>query len=92
MAYDAGVMTPKSLAAILTQHGKAKSEGSRYVLEGGVGCTLYCSLGTDALTVSATELELGELLVAKSGNETFVLAYEDIRAIRFGGGKRKTGY
>jgi hypothetical protein len=88
-------MTSKVLAAILTQHGKCKQEGSRYLLPSEVGASVYIAIGSEALTVDNVNelvLEPDVVIAVTSRSERYVMTYEDIRALRFHGRGRATGY
>ncbi len=88
-------MTPKVLAGILTDQGGCESDGERYFVPSGVDVSVYCAMGMETLTVDRVgelqlESEIAVLVTARA--EKYVLAYEDIRGLRFSGKERSTGY
>ena len=88
-------MTSKVLTEILTHHGKCKREGDRFLLPADVGASIYAAVGTEALTIDqVNEVALDpEVMVAvTTRGDRYVVAYEDVRAFRFHGRGRTTGY
>ncbi len=93
--YDGLTMTSKVLAGIVTDQGGCKSDGQRYLVPGGVDASVYCALGMETLTVDrVSEFQLEpEVLVLITGRaEKYVLAYEDVRGLRFSGQEGSAGF
>lgn len=87
-------MKAQILAEILTGAGGSK-DGARVTAPDGESITIYVSMGLEPLIVdrvTAVELadEMATLITAKK--ERYFVAYEDLRAVRFGGQGPGPGY
>jgi len=80
-------MTSKVLAEILTEHGGFDRDGDTFSLPSGPTATIFASLGQHSLIIErVAKVSLGAevLVVSTRRSETFVVAHEDVRALRFG--------
>ena len=88
-------MTHKALSEILTKYGDSRQTGTRVEVPPTLELTLFAALGEESLVIDrvrAVDLE-GEYAVASTARgERYVVLYEDVRAVRFGGGAAGAGY
>lgn len=87
-------MTSKNLIEVLVHQGGGVRDGDQVRLSRESDTTMFVSLGNEALTIErVTQLELrGDMVIATTHrNEQYVVAFEDIRALRIGPSGNKTG-
>lgn len=85
-AYDFRTMTSKVLSDVLTRHGKGVQEGQIVRLEHDAEVTVFATIGQETLAierVAELNLEHEVVVVTTRRSEHYVLAYEDVRSIRF---------
>lgn len=88
-------MTLKALTEIFAKQGGAAAKGGRVELPAAADVTLFAAIAHESLVVErvkALDLETEYLVAHTARNERFVLAYDDIRAVRFSGGQSGAGY
>lgn len=86
-------MTSKVLIDVLT-NAKGKREGDAIHLDDSADVTLFATLGTQTLTIDKIRVvECGpEVVIATTRKQDrFVLAYEDVRALRIGAVRNRAG-
>jgi hypothetical protein len=82
-------MTHKALSEILTKYGDARQSGTRVEIPPKTDVTFYAALGEESLVIDRirqVELDSEFVVATTARSEKFVLLYEDVRAVRFGGG------
>lgn len=84
-------MLSKVLAKILTDHGKCKQDSDRYLVPDETSLTLYASVGDETLTLGKLkEVVLDtDVVIAISRDARTIVTYEDVRAVRFSGEKKR---
>ena len=93
-AYDGVTMTSQVLADILEKRVGCTPDGDRRVVPDDRETTVYVALGQETLIldkVVAFELAT-EVVVISTRKDHYVLAYEDVRGVRYGRGKSSAGY
>ena len=81
-------MTHKALAEILTKYGDGRQAGARIDIPPSLDTTLFVAFGEEGLVIDwVRSVELGaEFAMASTARgDRYVLLYEDVRAVRFGG-------
>ena len=79
-------MNSKALTQVLSTHGKGKEANSVIEFGDGASVTVYANFGGESLSISGiTQIQMEEdMVIAQTRKrETFVVASEDIRALRF---------
>lgn len=89
-------MKRQVLEDLLVRHGDAKADGDTLIIPDDTEASLYIAMGYEPFVVdrvSALKLE-GEAVVAKTRrNERYLIAYEDLRAVRLSDeGSHRAGY
>lgn len=82
-------MTHKALTEILSKYGDGRQSGSRVELPPSVETTLYVALGEEGMVIDRVRsvvLEAEFAVATTARGERYVVLYEDLRAVRFGGG------
>lgn len=85
-AYDLLTMTSKVLSDVLTRHGKGAQEGQIVRLQQDTEVTVFASIGQECLAIERVaefNLEHEVVVLTTRRSEHYVLAYEDVRSIRF---------
>jgi len=85
-------MTTTSLVELLCKHGNCSQKGNILHTEAAQQLTFYVNVGAEAMTIGGIEsVEIDDtLLIAKTQKEdVFILACEDVRALRIGKEKEK---
>jgi hypothetical protein len=81
---------------MLARHAEAKADGDALVIPAGTEASLYIAMGLEPLVIDrVSDLLLeSEAIVAKTRRkERYVVAYEDIRAVRLSPeGSGRAGY
>lgn len=88
-------MTHKALAEILTKYGDSRQTGTRVDVPPSLELTLFAALGEESLVIDrvrSVDLEGEYAVVATARGERYVVLYEDLRAVRFGGSGAGAGY
>jgi hypothetical protein len=88
-------VTHKALSEILTKYGDSRQVGSRLEVPPSIELTVFAALGEESMVIErvrSLELEGEYAVVATARGERYVLLYEDVRAVRFGGGAASAGY
>ena len=88
-------MTHKALAEILTKYGDSRQVGSRVDVPPSLDLTLFAALGEEGLVIDrvrAVDLEAEYAVASTARGERYVILYEDLRAVRFGGAAGGAGY
>lgn len=92
-AYDDLIMTSKVLIDVLIHHAGGVREGDEVRLGRDSDITLFAAVGNDTLAVErvvSLDCRPEVLIAATHRQEHYVLAYEDIRAVRIAAvGSRK---
>src|SRR5690606_22806782 len=86
-AYDRPIMTSKVLSEIFIKHGSGAREGDAVRLTRDADASLFVTMGSETLTINrVTMVEFTpEVLIATTHrHERFIIAYEDVRGVRFG--------
>jgi hypothetical protein len=81
-------MTHKALAEILTKYGDGRQSGARIDIPPSLDTTLFVAFGEEGLVIDRVRsVELGAefALASTARGDRYVLLYEDVRAVRFGG-------
>ena len=81
-------MTHKALAEILTKYGDARQSGARIDIPPSLDTTLFVAFGEEGLVIDrvrSVELAAEFALASTARGDRYVLLYEDVRAVRFGG-------
>ena len=86
-------MTSKVIAEILAKHGGFERDGDRLTATSDSLATLFAALGQESLIIDrVTTVDIDkDVLVVSTRKERYVLACEDVRALRFSA-RSKTGY
>jgi hypothetical protein len=86
-------MTSKVIAEILAKHGGFERDGERLTVGDEAETTLFASIGRESLIIDRVRhVDIDkDVLVVATRKERYVLACEDVRALRFSS-SRKTGY
>lgn len=88
-------MTHKALAEILTKYGDSRQVGTRVEVPPSLELTLFAALGDESLVIDrvrSVDLEAEYAVCATARGERYVVLYEDLRAVRFGGTTSGAGY
>jgi hypothetical protein len=86
-------MTRKVLGEMLLAHAHCTSDGDVYTPGDGTDVDIYVTIGDTLLTIKAQRFSLEtEVLVVDSKDGTFVVAYEDVRAMRTSKPAGRLGY
>lgn len=86
-------MTSKVLIDVLVKANGSK-DGDLITLEKTSDITLIAAVGSHTLTVdrvASVECQTDVLIATNRKNDRFVLAYEDVRAVRIGAARNKAG-
>lgn len=86
-------MTSKVLIDVLID-ANGKREGDVISMDSDADVTLFASVGNHTLTVdriAAVECRNDVLIASTRKSDRFVLAYEDVRAVRIGAVRNKAG-
>ena len=87
-------MTQKVLTDVLMKYGPAEREGDEVRLGKDAEASVFVSVGDETLTlqrVGAVELHHDYLVISTRRDEHYVMAYEDVRVVRFGPRGKKAG-
>jgi hypothetical protein len=88
-------MKRQVLEDLLTRHADVKVDGDSINVADDAEVSVYIAMGIEPLVIdriSSLKLE-GEALVAQTRrNERYLIAYEDLRAVRVHHGGSRTGY
>lgn len=88
-------MTHKALAEILTKYGDSRQVGTRVEVPPSLELTLFAALGEESLVIDrvrSVDLEAEYAVASTARGERYVVLYEDLRAVRFGGSGVGAGY
>lgn len=88
-------MNAKRLTDIVTEHGNASKEGNALRLPAEKAATFYVGLEGESLVVDrVTHVEAHDdvVVLTTSRKETFVVAPEDVCAVRFAAKDSAAGY
>lgn len=80
---------------MLTRHGRATTKGEQLVVADGVETTVYVNVGIEPLVIDrviAMTLEKDAAVVHTRRDEVYLVAYEDVRALRVCAGTNAAGY
>lgn len=86
-------MTSKVFIDVLQNVGGVR-EGDTIRVDGDADITLFVSLGIQTLTIDRiAEVECRDdiLIASTRKNDRYVLAYEDVRAVRIGANRKQAG-
>ena len=86
-------MTSKVLIDVLIE-ADGKRDGDVISMEDNADITIFASVGNHTLTVdrvTAVECRTDVLIASTRKHDRFVLAYEDVRAVRIGAVRNKAG-
>lgn len=88
-------MKRQVLQDLLTRHADVKADGDTLHVADDAELSVYVAMGIEPLVIdriASLKLE-GEAIVASTRrHERYVIAYEDVRAIRVHDGGGRTGY
>jgi len=88
-------MTSKMLVEVLAKYGHCEREGDVIRIGANTQVSVFATVGDETLTIHrVTQIELMAevLIVTIHRGDLYAIAYEDVRALHFGGNKSKTGY
>jgi hypothetical protein len=80
---------------LLTRHANAKRDGDSLQLPSDLDATLYVGVGSEQLIidrVSSLTIEGDIVLAVTKRKERYLVACEDVRAVRFGESSLRAGY
>ena len=88
-------MTHKVLTDIFTRQGNCRRDGDTVHVPKEAEACLFVALGAESLIVERIvrlELDTDVLSAITARRERYCVAYEDVRAVRFGDSDSHTGY
>jgi hypothetical protein len=88
-------MTHKVLTDIFTRQGNCRRDGDTVAVPKEAEACLFVSIGVESLIVERIirlELDADVLTAITARRERYCVAYEDVRAVRFGDAESHTGY
>lgn len=88
-------MTSKTLTEVLLTLAAGVRDGDEIKIGRDTAATLFVALGNETLTIdriTAVECKADVLIASTQRNERFVLAYEDVRALRIAGVAAKASF
>ena len=81
---------------LLTRHADVKADGDALIVAEGTEVSLYVAMGIEPLVIdriASLKLEHEALVASTRRKERYLIAYEDLRAIRvLGADAARTGY
>lgn len=88
-------MKRQVLQDLLTRHADVKVEGDSLNVAADVEVSVYVAMGSEPLVIdriSSLKLESEAVVAATRRNERYLIAYEDLRAVRIHDGSGRAGY
>ena len=88
-------MKRQVLSDLLTRHADVKADGDSLNVAEDAEVSLFVAMGIEPLVIdriSSLKLEDEALVAATRRNERYVIAYEDVRAVRVHDGSGRAGY
>lgn len=88
-------MKRQVLEDLLTRHGDVKADGDSLHVASEAEVSVYVAMGIEPLVIdriASLKLEGDAVVASTRRNERYLIAYEDVRAVRIHDGSGRAGY